>query len=233
MSFRFNNCACHFVCLFGFILACGLTSIAQAAMVSFSATTSVPLTATDWTDQPISFPKFDPSLGELTKVQLDFSGSISSSKGIAHSLDTPIGIDGFTKSIFSIRGIGNTLIDRSFEIDTDYFHFDLAPLSGIITPETIDSWGGPPQGVVFSDDPSLVLFSGTGDIHLRASASASLWTSAQNNQYDQYIQSYLIMAQESLTGSVTYYFNAVPEPSILHLMLCALMGIWVFRLINR
>jgi hypothetical protein len=54
-----------------------LGSVSQAEALSLSFSDALPLRSTNW-NQSVSIPRFNPSLGTLTSVELDLQASINS-----------------------------------------------------------------------------------------------------------------------------------------------------------
>jgi hypothetical protein len=219
-----------FVCLAVFVFpTLWKTKAVQAASISFPATTSVPLTETDWSDQPISFPKFDPSLGTLTNVQLDFGGITSWTVQVQATNPSEggsVGFNGHIHTSFTINNLENTVTISSLDFDAGYIQGSAGALqtviylNGTFDPE---SWAGPSGGIQYSDPSILIEFSGSGDLLMLASTFSHFDLSSSNPDW---VQGYFD-SKVSLTGTITYNYNAVPEPSVIILLLSSMISLFI------
>ena len=211
-------------CIILVFLAIGLAEKVQAEIISFPASISIPLTQTDWVDQPLAFPKFNSTFGTLTKVQIDFKGNIATGFEIFNQHEVGIVVDGHTNIQFTIQNVENTLSATSFEIDAGSFHADVPALTTyqqtvLIIPGIAegDAWAGPIDGLQYIDSSTLNEFSGMGDIILLASAYSRLVIDSVIPVAFSQLE-ITSSTQASLVGSVTYHYNAVPEPALIMLL---------------
>ncbi len=210
-----------FICLVALVFPVfGKIETVKAASISFPATTSVPLTQTDWIDQSVAFPKFDPSLGTLTKVQILFNGSFISTISLNNPFEEPISVDAHIHAEFAIQDVEEKLPLTSFDIDTNYVHADMPAHSGIILPDISDEWIGPSDVFEYFTSDLLEEFTGLSTIDFNAACSTSVVTNAPQNDS---------IPHASLGGTINYYYNVVPEPTMLTLLASLGLAACVFR----
>jgi hypothetical protein len=230
------SCVAILAAFFSFVL--GLAGSIQAESISFPANNSIPLLLTDWTDQPMAFPMFEPKLGTLTSVEFTFSGDIFSfydlfykSPSIFDTRTFPIAF--YTETTFSFQDVGGVLNTVAFNVDTHYIQTEIRGWGGFGNgPDFSESWMGPVGGVQYFDPAALEVFSGNGNVAMNVSASSRLVIDF--NQPGTLEQTLNVRAD--LNGSITYIYNAIPEPgeftllSTLFLVIVTLRSCRIFSL---
>jgi hypothetical protein len=184
----------------------------EAASISFAATTSVPLTAMEWTGRPVAFTKFDPNLGALTQVRLDFQGNVGATVLIINRLDFGYVITGHVLTAYEVR-VFQEAPSSEFSVESAHFIADVGPVSGEAIPGNIEGepWTAPHGGFLFSDPRELDAFTGLGQVDMAASASSILVIDSDSSNGAMGIEK-SITSWGTLHGTVTYYYNPVPEP---------------------
>lgn len=186
----------------------GLAMAATMTLGPIDTTTPIGSTLTDWSALSLSFPQFDSTLGTLTMVQLNLSGSLSTVLTVTNN--SPSQCSGTAKTELQIRvedGGGNlgTLLNPQLDLNSPFYSYDLA--SG--TSSTSDPLV---RNGISSDQYTLAAvlaeFTGPGAIVLPANSFTQTWISTTSgNVFATQV------TNASLTGTVTYTY--VPEPSSL------------------
>ncbi len=203
--------------LFFFAAALFLTTGLASADILGPITTSTPisLTLTDWSNT-LAFQQFNPSLGTLNSVKLDFSGSLSTVITVSSTTDA----NGWAKTevVLDVQKTGLNLNSPTISLYSDQFNFEY--LNGTVISPTLTKTGL--SSNIYTTTAVLNAFTGTGNIVLDASAAATtlLSFSSGNVTASQ-------VTDASLTGTVTYDYIPIPEPATITL-LCT--GIFVLKI---
>jgi hypothetical protein len=198
-------------------------SLAQADTISgpFTTTTPIPDTLTDWTGS-LSFPKFDPSLGTLTEVDLALSGRMSTILTVINS--SPTGSSGHanTHLQMTVQDAGGNLIIPEIDIYSASYTYSLGAGESVTSGALIKTGASDDQ---YFDSGVLAEFTGLGAIVLPASTFTEtvIANTGGNTAASQ-------VTQARLTGTVTYHYNPVltPEPSTLMLFGIGAMGLLAY-----
>ena|SRR3989339_1105279 len=188
-----------------------LPTISFTAMVSgpFTTTTPVSSSLTDWTSS-LSFDKFDSSLGTLTKVQIDLSGTMSTILTVTNS--SPDGSNGTAKTELQItvQDSGGNLIVPEIDLFSSLFSYNLGAGQSMTSGTLTKSGSSSDQYTLAA---VLSEFTGPGTIVLPASTFTQTWlTNTGGNTYASQV------TYAELTGTVTYFYDEVPEPATMLLL---------------
>ena len=200
------------VSVFALVVLLGVSSPIQADTISgpFTTTTPIAYTLTDWTGS-LSFPMFDSRLGTLTEVDLTLSGSMYTVLTVHNS--SPTGSTGHanTHLQMTLQDAGNNLIAPQIDLMSPSYTYTLAA-NETKTSGTLSKSGS--SSDQYFDPVVLAEFTGTGSILLSASTftETAVFNTGGNTDASQ-------VTQGQLTGTVTYHYNLVPEPSTLVLLL--------------
>lgn len=142
---------------------------ADGEIISYPATTSIPLTDANWSNQTLAFPKFDPNLGILDNVQINLGGYIASTIEIINHLESGVGIDGHAQTLIIISDV-DLNFNSSLDFNSSYFHAFVSGLSGyyqmpngdLIHGTLGDPWSGSSDGLQYNDPEFLRNFQETG-----------------------------------------------------------------------
>lgn len=200
---------------------------ANAASLTRIASTDFALT--DIINSPLSIEKFDPSLGKLNSVQLDFTSDLTGDAGfenrskVASTVTVKLGAEiNLTQdkldlsSLFPITPVSEQSYSVSkFDGKLDFGGTSGNTVAGLTATQSTST--------IFTDVSNLALFTGTGNLEFLYSALANSSVSGSGN-----ITSFVdTLAKASL--SITYNYSdsdsvglkTVPEPS-------AALGIGLF-----
>jgi len=198
----------------------GLVALAAEAQAGtgtsgpFTSTVSTRLT--DWSGN-LSFPKFNASLGTLTSVDLNFSSSMTTTLTVANvgnSSSTGKTQTEVQLSITDSSGILNPGGNATPQLDYESlpkFSYSLSAgnstSSGVLTGNSSYDTGG------LNATGLLTEFTGTGNISLPAATftQTDLSNTGGNTNSTQ-------VTDAGLTGTVTYTYTAVPEPTSVTLL---------------
>jgi hypothetical protein len=184
---------------------------AQATSVSGPFITSTPIssTLTDWNGS-LAFQKFNPALGTLLSMDLKLTGSISTVLTIKNtSLLGSIGT-AKTQETFQVQDPGLNLTTDVPDISTSAFAFSLAG-GQTVTTGTLTKTTNSTES--YTAPAVLAEFTGAGNMILNAGTQTIAWIgySGGNTEASQ-------VTHASLTGQVTYFYEPVPEPATLSLL---------------
>ena len=170
-----------------------------------TTTTPIAATATDWTNS-LSFPKFNTSLGTLTSVRVQLSGSITTVITVTNSAATPSNGDVQTRVRFTVSTAGNTLTNNVPSVLSDAFTYNLVAGGSVTTGALVKS-GTSDNSYVAAG--ILSEFTGTGSIVLPArTATVTVLSNTGGNTTAAQVTS------ASLTGTVTYTYTPLPDLTI-------------------
>lgn len=194
-------------------LAATFGASANAATVSFDTSTPVTLTLTDWNSN-LLFQKFDTSLGTLVSVTLDFSTTLQTVLTVTNSSTNASAGTAQTELQITVQDASLGLHTPEIDLLSSTFSYNLNQ-GDSVTSGTLSKDGSSHD--VYTLSTILAEFSGTGNISLPVSTFTQtlLANTGGNTAADQ-------TTQASVTGTVTYNYIPVPEPSAALLSLCGL-----------
>ncbi len=205
-----NRLICFFSILVLAAGAVGVASSVQADMISgpFTTSTPIPYTLTDWIGS-LSFPMFNSGLGTLTEVDMTLTGAMQTTLTVTNSSPDPSSGSANTEVRMSVQDAGSNFSPPQIDFFSPAFGYSLAGGgsvgSGLLTKTASDS-------EVYTLSAILAEFNGPGTIVLPASTFTQtlLANTGGNTAASQ-------VTQGDLTGTVTYHYTVVPEPSTLAL----------------
>jgi hypothetical protein len=207
----------------GAVLAvCATSSLAQSTLGPITTSTPIPSTLTDWTGS-LAFAQFNPSLGTLDSVTLEFSSTLTTTLTINNTASSASSGSAKTELQVTVQDAGLNLNVPELDMLSPAFNYVLGPggftTSGLLTKSANDG------GNNYTAAGVLAEFTGLGSISLPASTftQTDLSNTGGNTSASQ-------VTDASLTGTVEYFYTptAVPEPSTLGLLVLGL-GMLPFR----
>jgi hypothetical protein len=206
------------VSVFALAVFLGVTSSAQADIISgpFTTTTPIPYTLTDWVGS-LSFPKFDGSLGTLTQVDLYLSGDMSTVLTVHNSSPESSSGHANTHMLMTVQDAGLNLNAPELDMMSPPYNYVLlsgeTQTSGTLTKHSTST-------EQYFSAAVLAEFTGPGTIVLPASTftETALFNTGGNTEASQ-------VTQAKLTGTVTYYYTPVPEPATFVLLGVGAVGL--------
>jgi len=188
-----------------------------------SATGTVPVQKTDWGGN-LTFPQFNPALGNLTNVSLTFNSSMSGNLTVTNTGNTSSSGLADTKlelSITDASGVlpGGTYLGPAIGYSGNELTYTNTPDYTYINLGAGNSTGGNVSGNgtytnSFGNASLLSEFTGVGSVVLPASTftTTTITNTGGNTNASQYTIA-------GLTGTVTYTYNpTVPEPATMSLL---------------
>jgi hypothetical protein len=170
----------------------------------FTTTTPIPSSLTDWTGS-LAFQKFNSSLGTLYQVQLDLSASLGTVITITNASPEASSGTAKTELQVTVQDSGGNLITPEIDLNSPLYAYNVGP-GGSVTSGTLTKAGT--SSDQYTAAAVLAEFTGPGTIVLPASTFTQTWlTNTGGNTYASQV------TNASLTGTVTYFYNPVPEPS--------------------
>jgi hypothetical protein len=199
-------------------------SFVQADTMSYTSSTSDLLSAPQQGQQTtMTFPQFDLSLGSLMSLTLGLSGNGGWGASVEFDAPPGPGASGWTSSGELSMGGSVALDDAEGLLAGPSVGFGAGPFDFTIIGDGGDynaggSWSGLGD-TIYTDPRVLSEFTGTGMVSLAAEGGAVPSCSG----FDIVMTEYACTA--NLTASVTYTYNAVPEPATLTLFGAAVLGL--------
>ena len=186
-------------------------STAARAAVDGPYVTSTPIAfaLTDWSSS-LTFPQFNPSLGTLLSVKLDLNGSLSTVLDVTNLSLTASSGTVKTEVQFTVQDGGNNLIPTpQLSLLSPIYAYSLAPGAGATSGALIKNGS---SSDTYTLAAILTEFTGAGTFTVSASTFTQtlLANTGGNTSAAQ-------VTDASLTGTVTYNYVPVPEPTSLAL----------------
>lgn len=189
-------------------------STAARAAVDGPHVTSTPIAfaLTDWSSS-LTFPQFNPSLGTLLSVKLDLNGSLSTVLDVTNLSFSLTASSGTVKTEvqFTVQDGGNNLIPTpQLSLLSPIYAYSLAPGAGASSGTLIKNGS---SSDTYTLAAILTEFTGAGNFTVSASTFTQtlLANTGGNTSAAQ-------VTDASLTGTVTYNYVPVPEPTSLALV---------------
>jgi hypothetical protein len=198
-----------------------LPALASANTVSYLLAPAIPSTVTDWSLTSF-FQQFDPTLGTLNSVELQFSSNVNTDIKVTNNSDATSVGTASTLVTVSAQTAGVTIPPAdipqiSVTIPVPAFPFNLA--SGASADSGLQS-GSDSSDKTYTLGPLLAEFTGTGTVAINASTLTQTLVlfSGGNVTAGQ-------VSDVDLTGKVIYDYNAVPVPPTVLLLGSGLLGL--------
>jgi len=196
------------------VLLCVLPSMSFATMVSgpFTTTTPIAPTLTDWAGS-LQFQKFNSALGNLTMVQIDLTGSMTTVLTVTNVSST-LPSSGIAESELQItvQDSGGNLNVPEIDLLSSAFTFSNLGAGQTVVSGNLTSSGS--SSKQYTAAAVLAEFTGLGTIVIVLPASTFTQTSIGYTGGNT-LASQVTSAQ--LTGTVTYSYE-VPEPATMLLL---------------
>jgi hypothetical protein len=205
-----------------FIAAVVLAACATSAPANteiFTTSTPIASSLTDWSST-LAFAQFDPSLGTLTSVELNLSSTLSTTLTVTNEAGSASSGTANTEVEVTVQDFGNNLT-APFNVFSPGFSYSLGAgagtSSGLLTGNNVSD-------LTYTLGTILTEFTGGGNISLNASTFTQplLANTGGNTAASQ-------VTDASLTGTVTYTYEAVPEPSTFGLLALGLGALPILR----
>jgi len=197
------------LCLF---VLCVLPGMSFAALLSgpFTTTTPIASTLTDWSSS-LQFPKFNSALGNLTMVQIDLTGSMTTVLTVKNVSSTlPSSGNAKTEIRMTVQDSGGNLNFPEIDLLSSAFAYHNLGAGQTVTSGNLTINGS--SSDQYTAAAVLAEFTGPGTIALPANTFTLTWLT---NTGGNTVASQVTSAQ--LTGTVTYSYE-VPEPATMLLL---------------
>jgi hypothetical protein len=180
------------------------------ATISGPFTTTTPISAalTDW-QNTLSFPKFDSSLGTLTMVQLDLSGSMSTVITATNHSPGLSSVEVYTHLQVTVQDSGLNLSSPEIDLVIPTFYYTLAGGQSLTSDLLTKSDSSTD---LYTASAVLSEFTGPGTIVLDANTYTETYLTYTGGNIEVGQLTYA-----ELTGTVTYTYEA-PEPTTVGLL---------------
>jgi hypothetical protein len=211
--------------------ATALSTVASADSISYTTSTPISSSLTDWSGS-LAFQQFDPTLGTLNSVELQFSSSLTTTLTVMNTSDSSSSGNVKTELQVSVDDSGDNLLGDTPQLDilSPAFNYSLTG-GGNINSSLLSNSGSSDN--IYALLNVLSEFTGTGTFSLNASTftETDLSNTGGNTSSSQ-------VTDAGVTGTVTYSFtdaiggsqsDGVPEPATMALMGGALIGLGLFR----
>lgn len=204
-------------------------ALAGATLISYDANPVVPTTLTDWTELPaLGFQQFDPSLGTLNSVRLEFFSDMDTVISVTNNGSQTATGRARTEVIVYAQTALETIplgdlpqIFVSMPPSFPYFTFSL--LVGQSTSSPLYTGSGASDNT-YTLAALLAEFTGLGtvDVNAETVTETTVTFTGGNADVGQ-------VTHADLTGRVTYDYTPVPLPSTMLLLGSGLMGLGLLR----
>jgi hypothetical protein len=211
--------------------ATALSTVASADSISYTTSTPISSSLTDWSGS-LAFQQFDPTLGTLNSVELQFSSSLTTTLTVMNTSDSSSSGNVKTELQVSVDDSGDNLLGDTPQLDilSPAFNYSLTG-GGNINSSLLSNSGSSDN--IYALLNVLSEFTGTGTFFLNASTftETDLSNTGGNTSSSQ-------VTDAGVTGTVTYSFtdaiggsqsDGVPEPATMALMGGALIGLGLLR----
>ncbi len=202
-----------------FLAACATSSLAQTSG-PFTTSTPIAATLTDWSNT-LLFPQFNPALGTLDSVELNLSSTLTTTLTINNtSPDSASSGTANTWVEITVQDLGDNLT-APFSVYSASYGYSLGAESGTSSGLLTGNGG---SDLTYTSGAILTEFTGGGNISLNASTYTQtlLANTGGNTDASQ-------ITDAALTGTVTYTYTAVPEPSTFGLLALGLSALPLLR----
>jgi hypothetical protein len=181
--------------------------VCLANVIVYPTTTPIPSTLTDWIGT-LAFPQFDPARGVLESVEIDLSGSMTTTLTVTNNAAGGSSGRAYTHLEMTVQDVGGNL-NAPIDVDGPSFHYNLASQDTVTSGLLATSFG---SSNTYVSPAVLAEFTGRGLVDL--SASTYTETALYNTGGNTYAKQ---VTDADLTGDVTctYTYCQVPDPASL------------------
>jgi hypothetical protein len=189
------------------LAVCAGPGLGFANVIVYPTTTPIPSTLTDWIGT-LAFPQFDPSAGILESVEIDLSGSMSTTLTVTNNAAGASSGRAYTHLELTVQDVGGNL-NAPIDVDGPSFHYNLASQDTVTSGLLTASFG---SSNTYLAPAVLAEFTGGGSVDL--SAGTYTETALYNTGGNTYAKQ---VTDADLTGDVTctYTYYQVPDPASL------------------
>jgi hypothetical protein len=195
------------ILVFCALAVCAAPGLCFADMIVYSTTTPIPPTNTDWIGT-LAFPQFNPAAGVLESVEIDLSGSMSTTLTVTNNAASPSSGRAYTHLEMTVQDVGGNL-NAPIDVDGPSFHYALASHDTVTSGLLTTGFGSSDTYVA---PAVLAEFTGYGSVDLAAGTFTE--TALYNTGGNTYARQ---VTDADLTGDVTctYTYYQVPDPASL------------------